>query len=60
MTDDRHNRAHASLTGLAAGDALGSQFFVPANRQALAERRLPASWREACEPPPAWVLEVLP
>jgi ADP-ribosylglycohydrolase len=52
MTDDRHNRAHASLTGLAVGDALGSQFFVPENRQALAERRPPPapwSWTDDAE-----------
>ncbi|GAB2615232.1 ADP-ribosylglycohydrolase family protein [Streptomyces capparidis] len=34
-------RARASLRGLAVGDALGSQFFVPANRQALGGRSLP-------------------
>lgn len=31
----------ASLYGLALGDALGSQFFVPANRAALDSRTLP-------------------
>ena len=41
MTDDHHSQALASLTGLALGDALGSQFFVPPNRQALDERRVP-------------------
>ena len=46
MTDDHHSQALASLAGLALGDALGSQFFVPANRQALDERRLPpAPWQ---------------
>ncbi|GAA0379521.1 hydrolase [Acrocarpospora corrugata] len=36
-------RSHATtaLHGLALGDALGSQFFVPANRRALTERLLP-------------------
>ena len=29
--DGRLGRALASLRGLAVGDALGSQFFVPAN-----------------------------
>lgn len=38
---DRFDRARASLRGLAVGDALGSQFFVPANRQALLDRALP-------------------
>jgi ADP-ribosylglycohydrolase len=42
MTDDRRNRAVASLRGLAVGDALGSCFFVPENREAHAARRLPA------------------
>jgi ADP-ribosylglycohydrolase len=38
MTD---TAASASLTGLAVGDALGSQFFVPANRSALDRREPP-------------------
>lgn len=46
MASDRRARALASLHGLALGDALGSQFFVPANRQALQEQRLPpAPWQ---------------
>ncbi|GGO91440.1 ADP-ribosylglycohydrolase family protein [Wenjunlia tyrosinilytica] len=48
MTADDHRLRHAraSLRGLAVGDALGSQFFVPANRQALLERTLPPGrWR---------------
>ncbi|MGW1809431.1 ADP-ribosylglycohydrolase family protein [Streptomyces sp. NPDC002078] len=35
-------RALASLRGLAVGDALGSQFFVPANYPLLKRRALPA------------------
>lgn len=34
-TADRRRRAYASLRGLAVGDALGSQFFVPTNYPAL-------------------------
>ncbi|MFE6774660.1 ADP-ribosylglycohydrolase family protein [Streptomyces sp. NPDC057702] len=41
MTADRFQRAHASLRGLAVGDALGSQFFVPANYSSLQARALP-------------------
>ncbi|GAB3147274.1 ADP-ribosylglycohydrolase family protein [Microbispora hainanensis] len=41
MASDPLTRATASLYGLALGDALGSQFFVPANREALAARTLP-------------------
>ncbi|MFE7070531.1 ADP-ribosylglycohydrolase family protein [Streptomyces sp. NPDC057620] len=37
----RLDRALASLRGLAVGDALGSQFFVPANYPLLQERALP-------------------
>ncbi|MEW9521475.1 ADP-ribosylglycohydrolase family protein [Streptomyces tubercidicus] len=40
---DRRERALASLRGLSVGDALGSQFFVPANYPSLKRR----------EPPPA-------
>lgn len=40
-----HDRARASLLGLALGDALGSQFFVPANRPAYEAQTLP---------PPPW------
>jgi ADP-ribosylglycohydrolase len=43
--DSRHNerlsRALSSLRGLALGDALGSQFFVPANYPALQSGTLP-------------------
>lgn len=38
---DRATRAVASLRGLAVGDALGSQFFVPDNFQALQNGELP-------------------
>src|ERR1700712_5734434 len=46
MTIPSRQRALDSLHGLAVGDALGSQFFVPANRDAL-ERRSepPAPWQ---------------
>ncbi|MFB7499029.1 ADP-ribosylglycohydrolase family protein [Streptomyces sp. NPDC056161] len=37
----RLERALASLRGLAVGDALGSQFFVPANHPLLSRRELP-------------------
>lgn len=40
-TDRRFERALASLRGLSVGDALGSQFFVPANYPLLKERQLP-------------------
>ncbi|MET9806453.1 ADP-ribosylglycohydrolase family protein [Streptomyces halstedii] len=40
-TDRRFQRALASLRGLSVGDALGSQFFVPANYPLLKERALP-------------------
>ncbi|WP_051801614.1 ADP-ribosylglycohydrolase family protein [Streptomyces sp. NRRL F-525] len=39
--DARLNRALASLRGLAVGDALGSQFFVPVNHPLLKRRELP-------------------
>ncbi|MEV7289479.1 ADP-ribosylglycohydrolase family protein [Streptomyces sp. NPDC093252] len=39
--DGRLNRALASLRGLAVGDALGSQFFVPVNYPLLKRRELP-------------------
>ncbi|MEV5509338.1 ADP-ribosylglycohydrolase family protein [Streptomyces orinoci] len=46
MTADRFHRALASLRGLAVGDALGSQFFVPANYPLLKRRQTPqAPWR---------------
>ncbi|WP_199748059.1 ADP-ribosylglycohydrolase family protein [Actinomadura sp. WAC 06369] len=35
------NRAYATLQALAVGDALGSQFFVPANRASYEDRTLP-------------------
>jgi ADP-ribosylglycohydrolase len=37
----RYERAFASLRGLAVGDALGSQFFLPSNYPALQRRELP-------------------
>ncbi|MEV7084335.1 ADP-ribosylglycohydrolase family protein [Streptomyces sp. NPDC093085] len=40
-TDPRFERALASLRGVAVGDALGSQFFVPANLALLKRRELP-------------------
>ncbi|MGD1223749.1 ADP-ribosylglycohydrolase family protein [Streptomyces krungchingensis] len=40
-TEGRLRRALASLRGLAVGDALGSQFFVPANYPLLKRRELP-------------------
>ncbi|MGK5548518.1 ADP-ribosylglycohydrolase family protein, partial [Streptomyces sp. URMC 127] len=43
MTADRFHRALASLRGLALGDALGSQFFVPGNYPSLKRRELPPS-----------------
>ncbi|WP_434597509.1 ADP-ribosylglycohydrolase family protein [Streptomyces sp. A5-4] len=39
--DRRFERALASLHGLSLGDALGSQFFVPANYPLLKRRELP-------------------
>ncbi|WP_406464843.1 ADP-ribosylglycohydrolase family protein [Streptomyces sp. NBC_00111] len=43
---DRFERALASLRGLSVGDALGSQFFVPANYPLLKSRDLPpADWQ---------------
>ncbi|GAA2522849.1 hypothetical protein GCM10010201_21260 [Pilimelia columellifera subsp. columellifera] len=41
MTSDSLLQAMASLRGLAVGDALGSQFFVPDNRPHFDERTLP-------------------
>lgn len=41
--DRRLDRTLASLRGLAVGDALGSQFFVPANHPLLKRRELPPS-----------------
>ncbi|MFG2502003.1 ADP-ribosylglycohydrolase family protein [Streptomyces sp. NPDC048441] len=40
--DRRLARALASLRGLAVGDALGSQFFVPANYPLLKRREVPS------------------
>ncbi|MFD7665342.1 ADP-ribosylglycohydrolase family protein [Streptomyces sp. NPDC059788] len=40
---DRFERALRSLRGLSLGDALGSQFFVPANYPGLKRRELPPS-----------------
>ncbi|MFI6481003.1 ADP-ribosylglycohydrolase family protein [Nonomuraea sp. NPDC050663] len=46
MPSDSLTRASASLRGLAVGDALGSQFFVPAHLPHLADRALPpAPWQ---------------
>ncbi|MFI5757833.1 ADP-ribosylglycohydrolase family protein [Streptomyces sp. NPDC051569] len=42
-SDRRCERALASLRGLAVGDALGSQFFVPSNHPLLKRRELPPS-----------------
>ncbi|MEU5255851.1 ADP-ribosylglycohydrolase family protein [Streptomyces longwoodensis] len=45
-SDGRLERALASLRGLAVGDALGSQFFVPVNVPLLKRRELPSgSWQ---------------
>ncbi|MFF4159108.1 ADP-ribosylglycohydrolase family protein [Streptomyces sp. NPDC001678] len=52
MTTDRFHRALASLQGLAVGDALGSQFFVPAHYPSLKRRELPPgpwSWTDDTE-----------
>ncbi|MFI6054196.1 ADP-ribosylglycohydrolase family protein [Streptomyces violascens] len=44
--DPRFVRALGSLRGLSVGDALGSQFFVPANLPRLKRRELPeGSWQ---------------
>ncbi|MFD9033996.1 ADP-ribosylglycohydrolase family protein [Streptomyces sp. NPDC059567] len=40
--DRRFDRALASLRGLAVGDALGSQYFVPANYPLLKRREVPS------------------
>lgn len=41
----KQDHSRVSLLGLALGDALGSQFFVPANRPAFEHRSLPpAPW----------------
>ncbi|WP_156726377.1 ADP-ribosylglycohydrolase family protein [Streptomyces apocyni] len=40
-SDPRLERALASLRGLAVGDALGAQFFVPANYPLLKRREVP-------------------
>lgn len=46
MFNDHLERARTSLIGLAIGDALGSQFFVPTNRKHLTTRTLPSTpWR---------------
>lgn len=43
---ERAAGALASLCGLAVGDALGSQFFVPGNHALMRQRKLPAlPWR---------------
>ena len=41
LLSERFDRALASLRGLSVGDALGSQFFVPSNLQALHRGELP-------------------
>ncbi|SEG96853.1 ADP-ribosylglycohydrolase [Nonomuraea solani] len=41
MSAESLARATSSLYGLLVGDALGSQFYVPANRRALTDRALP-------------------
>lgn len=49
---ERMSRAMAGLRGLAVGDALGSQFFVPANYPALQSGELPPgpwSWTDDTE-----------
>ncbi|MGW7265593.1 ADP-ribosylglycohydrolase family protein [Streptomyces sp. NPDC054842] len=44
--DGRLSRALSSLRGLAVGDALGSQFFLPVNYPLLKRRELPGGpWR---------------
>ncbi|WP_306318079.1 MULTISPECIES: ADP-ribosylglycohydrolase family protein [unclassified Streptomyces] len=44
--DGRLHRALSSLRGLSVGDALGSQFFVPANYPLLKRRALPdGTWQ---------------
>ncbi|MFF0693268.1 ADP-ribosylglycohydrolase family protein [Streptomyces tendae] len=44
--DGRLDRALSSLRGLSVGDALGSQFFVPANYPLLGRRELPpGTWQ---------------
>ncbi|WP_217165785.1 ADP-ribosylglycohydrolase family protein [Streptomyces sp. AC512_CC834] len=44
--DGRLDRALSSLRGLSVGDALGSQFFVPANYPLLKRRELPpGTWQ---------------
>ncbi|MER5889919.1 ADP-ribosylglycohydrolase family protein [Streptomyces sp. NPDC001941] len=45
-SDRRFERALASLRGLAVGDALGSQYFVPAHYPLLKSRELPpGAWQ---------------
>lgn len=49
---ERRRRALGALCGLAVGDALGSQFFIPSNRQALSDRSVapgPWSWTDDTE-----------
>ncbi|WP_244615926.1 ADP-ribosylglycohydrolase family protein [Stackebrandtia albiflava] len=44
--EDNAQRAEAALTGLRVGDALGSQFFLPSNRDRLRDRVTPdGPWR---------------
>jgi hypothetical protein len=52
MLRNRLERARLSLLGLALGDALGSQFFVPGNRDHLSSRSLltaPWQWTDDTE-----------
>src|SRR5579859_632928 len=52
MNNDRRAAAVASLRGLAVGDAIGSCFFVPSNRDALVARQLPPNpwyWTDDAE-----------
>ncbi|MEV0648539.1 ADP-ribosylglycohydrolase family protein [Phytomonospora sp. NPDC050363] len=54
---DRRQRAAASLAGLSVGDALGAQFFVPANREHFEARTVPpAPWDWTDDTQMAWVL----
>ncbi|MFB6938443.1 hypothetical protein ACFCX8_36870, partial [Streptomyces chartreusis] len=55
-SEGRLDRALNSLRGLAVGDALGSQFFVPANYPLLKRRELPSGpwqWTDDTEMAPA-------
>jgi len=61
MPTNQIEQALTSLRGLAIGDALGSQFFVPANRPLLDERTPPPSpwqWTDDTEMACSVVLEL--